>query len=167
MSKEISENDLAAWNELSESHKRFIIARMAFYQSNIDRVALIQRAMHTSDRALALSLAQYLSPAEHMHLFDAWVYWATTDACLPATHNYILSLPKEWVMERIEEAVEPRLRNGDEIDFRRYLELYYNLDRDLAAKLARRALHQPDKGIQEAGRDYLSALEADQAHARD
>jgi len=70
-------------------------------------------------------------------------------------------------MEGIEGAVEPRLRNGDEIDFRRYLELYYNLDRDLAAKLARRALHQPDKGIQEAGRDYLSALEADQAHARD
>jgi|SRR6185503_273169 hypothetical protein len=162
MSKEVSKNDLAAWDELSKSHRRFIKARMAFYQSEVDRVELIRRAMHTNDQALALSLARYLSPTEHMQLFDEWVYWATIDSCLPAVHNYILSLPKEWIMGRIEEAVELRLREGDEIDFRRYLELFCNLDRDLAAKLARRALEHSDKEIQDAGRDYLSALEGDQ-----
>jgi hypothetical protein len=161
MSKELSQSDIAFWTELAESHKRFIRARMAFYQSNLDRVALIRRALHTNDQSLALSLAQYLSPAEHMQLFDDWVFWSTTVSCLPAAHNYILSLPKEWVMERIEQAVEPHLRDGDELDFRRYLELYYNLDRDLATKLARRALDHPDQAIQEAGKEYLSALEED------
>ena len=122
--EESSANALAVWNELAETYARFIRARMAFYQSNIDRTALIRRAMRTPrDRPLAIKLARYLSPTEHMELFEEWAFWSTDTDWSPEVHKFILSLPKEWVMERIEQAAEPNLRKGDETDFRRYLEL--------------------------------------------
>jgi hypothetical protein len=167
MSEKISNNDIAIWNELVENYKRYVLTQQAFFRTSIDRVALIRRALHTSDRFIAVSIAQYLSPAEHMQLFDEWVRWSRAEGCLPAVRNYILSLPREWVMERIEQAVEPYLRDNVEEDFRRYLELYYILDRGLTLKLAWRASKHPNEEIQEAGKDFLSKLEDDQAHERD
>lgn len=160
MSEEVSENDIALWNELVQSYDCYALARQAFFQGSIDRVALIRRALPTSDRLVAVGMAQYLSPAEHIQLFDEWVRWSRA---LPAARDYILSLPREWVLERIEQAVEPNLCDADEQIFRRYLELYYTLDPDLTAKLVKRALEHPDDAIQEAGKDFLSRLEEDQA----
>lgn len=165
MSEDISENDIAAWNELAERYKHYALAHRAFFRSSIDRVALIRKALNTSDRLLAVSIAQYLSPEEHKELFDEWVRWSRAVGCLPAVRDYILALPREWVMQHIEREVEPYLRDGAEEDFRRYLELYYALDHRLTAKLARRALNHPIEEIQEAGKEFISKLEQDEAHA--
>lgn len=162
MNAELSEHDVVAWNELAESYKRYILAHQAFFRSPVDRVSLIRQALHTRDRLVAVEMARYLSPSEHEQLFPEWIYWSRAQGCLPAVRSYILSLPKEWVMEHIEDEVEPYLREGTEEDFRRYLELYYALDRSLTKKLARRAIGHPNQAIQEAGKDFLSKVEQDE-----
>jgi len=159
MTEGIPQRELAAWDELVRCYKKYVLAHQAFFQSSLNRVAVIRKALHSKDRAVAVGMARYLTPEEHMALFDEWAYWASSQGCIPAVRNYILSLPREWVMERIEQAVEPYLVDGTEEDFRRYLELYYALDRGLTDKLARRALEHSDEAIQEAGRDFLYKLE--------
>lgn len=167
MSKGTPKNDIDAWNELAESYKRYILAHQAFFGRSADRVGLIRSALHSSDRLIAVSMAQYLSLADHLLLFDEWVRLSRVVGCLPAVRDYILSLPRGWVLEHIEQEVEPFLRNGVEDDFRRYLELYYALDRDLTAKLAQRAFDHPDEAIRQLGRDFISKLEENHACSED
>jgi hypothetical protein len=163
MSEDISKNEIALWNELVESYDRYALAHRAFFQSPIDRVAIIKWALCKKDlrpAVRAVRIAQYLSQEEHMLLFDEWVHWLTVECCHSPLRDYILALPREWVLERIEQAVEPHLLNADDIDFRRYLELYYDLDHHLALmKLALRALEHQDEQIKEVGREFLSVLE--------
>ena len=56
-------------------------------------------------------------------------------------------------------AVEPYLCTGSYDEYRRFLELYRALDRELAWKLARRAAAHGDEDIREAGEDFLESLE--------
>jgi hypothetical protein len=49
----------------------------------------------------------------------------------------ILSLPKNWLLENIEKSAEPLLKNGTDEEYRRLLELYIQIDRELTERLAR------------------------------
>lgn len=159
----IPDKDMAVWRELAESSKRYTHAHRTFFQGSVDRVAVIRRVLRSEDRLLAVGLAQYLRPEEHMQLFNEWVGWSRTIGCWPAVHNYILSLPRDWVLEHIEETAEPYLREADDTDINMYLLLYNALDPGLATKLARRALEHPDAEIQAIGKEFLTKQEKDKA----
>jgi hypothetical protein len=77
---------------------------------------------------------------------------------IQAVRKLILSLPRDWVLSRIEEVAEPILRSGDYDEYRRLLELYFELDRELASRLAARARAQEDEDVREAGEDFLDRL---------
>jgi hypothetical protein len=153
MDIEISEDDLKKWNELVQSYKRYVLAHQAFFQPGVDRVGAIRRALVSGDRGVALATAAYLSTDEHRHLFNEWVRLLRGEGSFQAVRNFILGLPRDWVMERIEQAVEPYL--NDAIDFRRYLSFYHDLDRRLMVKLARRAMAHPDPETRETGAEFL------------
>ncbi len=72
----------------------------------------------------------------------------------------ILSLPSDWVLARIEQVSEPYLLTGTHEEYRRFLELYQELDHPLTLALAQRAASHPDPDIREAGEDFLERLKS-------
>jgi hypothetical protein len=133
----------------------------------VDRVALVKTVLRGdlrtpgwNDRATALYVAQWLVQGELQCLFDELIALArASHGPLGYVRDLILSLPKDWVLARIGAAAEPYLRDGTEEDYRRFLELYDLLDRDLTLTLARRAGGHADPEVREAGEEYLEALE--------
>ncbi len=67
----------------------------------------------------------------------------------------IWSIPKEWILEHIEELAELLLKTEDEYEYRRLFEVYEKLDKGLVHKLALRALESPNSDIRETGKDFL------------
>ncbi len=159
MPKDISEKDLAIWERLAKAHETYSSALQDFFTDGIDRVALIRKGLHDFDRHLVISVAKYLREAAHKQLFDDWitmVSWA--HGSIQSFRDFILALPRDWVLERIEEAVESHLNEGTMDEYRRFLELYADLDTDLALRLAHREAGHGDPEIREAGEDFLEWL---------
>jgi hypothetical protein len=121
-----------------------------------DRISLLRSAFHGSDRVLGIMLLPYLKENEKMELFSDLIFLASfTHGGLAVVRETITSLPKEWLLERIEETAEPYLQNGDYEQYRRFLELFSLIDKVITQKLAITALQSSDFDIKEAGEDFL------------
>jgi hypothetical protein len=97
-----------------------------------------------------------------MDLLDSFVAvasWGTGQ--VQYARELISSLPREWVLERIERTAEAHLRGGTEWEYRRILELNSELDPNLTIRLARRAAAHSDAEIREAGEAFLEDFAAD------
>jgi len=71
----------------------------------------------------------------------------------------ILSLPRNWTLEHIEELAEPLLVLEDDWEWWRLMEVYDSLDEELARKLALRSISHPHHNIKEIGQTYLERKE--------
>jgi len=164
MSTNLSEQDQDAWSRLAESYKTFSLALREFFSESIDRIAIMREALKGEDKHAAIYILAHLGIEDHKLLFKELVFLASyAHGAIQAIRNIILSLPRDWVLGHIEEAAEPLLRSdGDDIDdtYRRLLELYSQLDRSLALKLARRAAAHSDHDTREAGEEFLRQLES-------
>jgi hypothetical protein len=76
----------------------------------------------------------------------------------------IQAIPREWVLQHIEDLAESLLQTEDEWEYRRLLEVYYSLDKTLARKLALRAISNLNPDIKEAGKDFLEQLNREAAY---
>jgi len=128
-----------------------------FLSEGVDRVGIVRELMR-EDRVVALKIAEYLNESEHKQLFDLWVGGASHHKYVQVYRKFILALPRDWVLERVEAVAEPYLINGDMEEFRRYLELYLLLGEELTRKLAQRALAHSDPDVIEAGQDFIEIL---------
>ena len=144
--------------DLVSSFRAYTEALGKFVSKGVDRVGLVREIMK-EDRNVALTLAEYLSESEHKQLFDIWVAAASHHKYVHIYRKFILALPRDWVLERVEAIAEPYLINGDMEEYRRYLELYLLLDEELTRKLAQRALAHSDPDVIEAGQDFIEILE--------
>lgn len=152
-------SDSDVWQRLVQRYIAYFDSLQEFTSEGVNRVALIKEGIRSEDRWVALKMANYLKPPELMELFDDLVDGASTGhGYVHLFRDYILSLPREWVLERIEDAVEPHLRSGTMDEYRRFLELYLELDHGLTLKLAKRAAEHLDPDIREAGEDFLGIL---------
>lgn len=159
MSQQLSRNDIAIWHRVVETHKAFALASREFLSEGVDRVGLIRHALRSEDKMTAIYLLAHLETSELAQLFNDLVFQASfSHGAIQLVRKTILSLPRDWVMANIEEAAEPLLQGGTYDEYRRLLELYVELDHDLALKLARRALAQADENIREAGEDFMRKL---------
>jgi hypothetical protein len=148
------------WRQVADAHRAWGQAQLDFFAPDVDRVAALQAAIRRpADRAAALALVPRLSVAEKMDLLPAWVDLAR------CAHSYfhtawevIASLPRDWALARIEPLVAAILANEAADDYWMFLQLYEQLDHDLAVRLANRALGHGDPDIQELGRDALERL---------
>jgi hypothetical protein len=118
-------------------------------------VSILQKALRTDFR-YALRLVRILSQEQKRALFPEWVYLASFGhGAITTAREAILSLPRDWVLERIDIVAEPYLQQGTYDEYRRFLELYRDLDPDRMRTLAHRALQSADPDIREAGEDFL------------
>lgn len=67
----------------------------------------------------------------------------------------LLSLPREWLLERIEMASKPLLELNEEWEYRRLMEIYLSLDNQLARKLVNLGLNSSNHDVNDAATDYL------------
>src|SRR5215813_2194610 len=72
-----------------------------FLSEGVDRVSLVREIMR-EDRVVALKLAEYLSESEHKQLFNLWVGGASHHKYVSLYRKFILALPRDWVLERVE-----------------------------------------------------------------
>ena len=147
------------WNQISTSYKTFSLALEKFLSKDIDRVVLMRDAIYGNDQLTAIFLLRYLSQDELMQLFKELVFLSSySRGTLSIVREAILSLPRDWVLQNIEQIANPILEKGDYDEYRRILELYLELDRELTRKLANQAINHKDPDIKEAGEDFLLKL---------
>jgi hypothetical protein len=162
-----SENGDGAWRRVVDAWTTYIEALQPFWAASAQRVEVIRRALHSpgKERALALTLIPSLPVAERKLLLNDLLQLASYGhGSIAAVRQIVQKLPRKWLLDRIEELVKPILEEGEEEEYRRLLELFVKLDRDLTLRLARQALQHADEGVREAGEDFLHELEG--RHAR-
>jgi hypothetical protein len=142
---------------LVQAHLQFAQAESAFRKSSINRAKIIKKGLRSKNRITAIFFLKYLNQDELKEIFAELVYLAGFDlGSVLAVRESILSLPKEWMMSRIETVVESYLSDNDDETLRRYLELYAKLDTQLMHKLAEKAIKSDNPAIREAGVDFLA-----------
>ncbi|MEW6494803.1 MAG: hypothetical protein AB1589_20135 [Cyanobacteriota bacterium] len=156
-----TENDTELWHKVFDREIAYIQARQDFLKNCTGRVGLIKKALHNpTERGTALRLIEYLNLEECQSLFDDLVDLASVShSDIELCRKVILSLPKTWLLANIEKSAEPLLQDGTDEEYRRLLELYIDIDRELTQRLAIRALQQDDPDIREVGEDFQNYLE--------
>ncbi len=70
----------------------------------------------------------------------------------------LLNIPRQWLLSHIESITEPLYKLEDSWEYRRLLELYWLLNKELARKLAVQGLNNRNLDIEEAAKDFLENL---------
>lgn len=68
----------------------------------------------------------------------------------------LLSLPRDWLLQTVEQAAQPLLELEDEWEYQRLLEVCQHLDQALSHRIAVRGLVSPNRDIREAARSILN-----------
>ena len=158
--QQLSDDDLRLWRRLVEAERAYIAARMELFAGCSSLVGVVRAGLDdTTGRTAALGVAALLKTEERQQLFgDLLDLAASSHAYMGTARALVLSLPRDWVLARIESAAEPLLRGGTYNEYRGLLGLYTELDRGLAERLARRAAAHADEDIREAGEDFSEKL---------
>lgn len=69
----------------------------------------------------------------------------------------ILSLPRNWLLERIESIADVQLDLDQEWEYRRLLEVYEKLDKQLLLRLIERGRASSDESLREAANDFRAS----------
>ncbi len=160
MTESIDARDVELWNRVVKTEGAFIQARMSLFSEAKAMIELVRQALHRpTERATALGIAKLLSAQQRQALFPDLLSLASVGHGLTgASRDIILSLPRDWVLSAIDKTAEPILEQGGYEEYQRLLELYSELDRDIALRLAQQAVTHPNPEVQETGRDFLRKL---------
>lgn len=134
----------------------------AVFEEGVDRVGLVREALTKpggNNRAAAIALLHEMNTAEQQQLFPELVQLArAAHGPVAAVRKIIASLPREWVLARIDAELDRILNEQQYDDYWMFIELLAELDRERAVKLARRAAAADDPDIRELGSDMLATL---------
>ncbi len=131
----------------------------------MDRVAILHEALRGRDRLSGIALLRSVPEEELRQLFTDLMFLASfSHGAIEPVRDAITSLERGWVLDRIEQTAEPLLRRGDWDTYRRLLELYTRLNRDLMIRLAERAYLDTDESTREAGAEFLEAVTQGPSH---
>ncbi|MGK7926401.1 MAG: hypothetical protein AB4290_14380 [Spirulina sp.] len=150
------EAGVTLWEKLVERETSFIQIRQVFLQETEDRVNSLRMALHNPvERGTALRLLDYLRLEERQQLFpDLLDLASVAHSDIQLCREAILSLPKTWLLEHLENTAELILKNGTDEEYRRFLELYVQIDEKMTERLIQRALQHEDLDIREVGEDF-------------
>jgi hypothetical protein len=150
------------WAQLMEAERNAKDLRGELFRCGFEDVlALVREGIRTPnpDREFAFRLTQLLPVEQLQKLLPDLVQLACEPSYVPTieqARQAILALPRRWTIEHIVTAAEPLLLSSDDWVYRRLLELYALLDRELTLKFARRAAEHEHPEIREAGTEFLN-----------
>ena len=149
------------WRRLVQAEAAFYAARGSLFTTcRNELVELSRLALHTpNQRVTALGIIKLLSIEEQQSLLPDLLSLACFNHGQTAVaRELVLALPREWLINRIEEAAEPLLQFDSYEEYLWLFEIYMELDASLARKLAQRAADHSDVDIQDAARHFYQAL---------
>jgi hypothetical protein len=150
------------WHRLLEADTEVLRAQHElFTRCRTTLIDILRAGLYTPDeRRTAFRIASMIYDSEQRKpLFPAFLRLAcepTHISDITAARRAILSLPRAWVLEKIEIEAANLLDWDDDWIHRRFLELCSLLDRDLTIRSARKATTHQNPDIREAGEDFLS-----------
>jgi hypothetical protein len=149
-----------SWDEMVEADQRFWVALQAFLACDRSERLGILRTGLTAKLDSALHVLRHVGTDEVEEVLPELVRLAGgVHRHLWQVRELILSLPKDRLLARIESLVDPILASGDDQEYYRFLELYFQIDHTLTERLARKATSSTHPDIQEAGRCFLEKLQ--------
>jgi hypothetical protein len=135
--------------------KRDLLSNDAEQITEIIRVASII----PGQRAAALDAAKSLSPEQLQMLIGNLLAIASSlNGQMDTAHDLILTIPRAWLLEHIEDAAESVLMREDDEDYRGLFELYLRIEKQLAQRLAQRAASSQKLEVVEAGKYFIEVL---------
>jgi hypothetical protein len=145
------------WADVFDSERAFVTARKRFLAGIPDRVEILRSALDDpSQRGTALRILPFLRLEERQELFDQLLLLSSIPhADMVGCHDAILSLPRDWVVSRIETEAEPIIATAGYAEYSSLLCLFGELDDALAKQLAGRAMRSEDSDVQEVGSRFL------------
>src|SRR5260370_32901 len=141
------------WVQLMDAERNAKNLRGELFRCGFEDVlALVRENIKTPnpDREFAFRLAQLLPAEQRQKLLPDLVQLACEPSYVPTikqARQAILTLPRRWTIEHVEAAAEILLPSSDDWVYRRLLELYAILDRELTLKFARHAAEQENPEI--------------------
>lgn len=149
------------WEELMDADRRAKNIRRELFESDLGHVlGLIRENLSGPNpaREFAFGVARSLPTQHRLKLLPDLVGLACEPSYVPTieqARDVILTLPRKWTVDHIEAVAEPLLQSSDDWVYRRALELFALLDRDLTLRLARRAAEHTNAEIRAAGNEFL------------
>jgi hypothetical protein len=150
------------WRRLLEADAEVLRAQNElFTRCRATLIDILQAGLYApNERRTAFRIASLIYDSEQRKpLFPVFLRLACEPTHVPditAARRAILSLPRAWVLEKIEIEAANLLDWDDDWIHRRFLELCSLLDRDLTIRAAQKASTHQNPGIKEAGEDFLS-----------
>lgn len=153
----VQSEHVQAWKDYIASNQTVSARKTLFAACGPVVVELIRRGFaKPGERVAAFKAAEGLTLEEQQELLPELVAMASWGhGLLNDAKKLIFKLPRAYVVANVEKAAEPILVKGEEEEYRKFLELYWELDKDLTLKLAKRAAGHDDEEICEVGREYL------------
>ena len=158
MNDPFDENEEMLWQNLVKAFLRYVEASSAFFAPGVDRVKLLRQGFRRGEIVAALTFATRLESSELIELLPELVKMSTAHAHARKAREIILSLPHDRLITSIEEVAEPILQSDDEFDIRQIFQLYLEIDRGLAVKLAKKVANHSDEYLREVGQEFLEQL---------
>jgi hypothetical protein len=148
------------WKQLELSYEPFRHAVDAFLKCTKDQRVTAIKANYQANRPLVILLLSALVLVEDLEELLPFLLSQAESihGYLWAFYSIILRIPRDWLAAHIENAAEPFLRSGDDGTYRRFFELYLDIDVTLARRLAERALASSDADTREAGTDFMEKI---------
>ena len=101
------------WQKVVETHHEFINAVQDFLNSNNDRINMMKQALRGPTRATAIYLLPYINAEELQLLFSELILLSSfSHGGINVVREAVLRLPRQWVLDHIEDVSETYLSNG-------------------------------------------------------
>ena len=154
---EVSDEARAAWESVAQAHREYVIRLNELVKAYRDDVVrFIELSFRAPmDAGIALAILPILTERERQKLQPLMLSLCSSGSYAHIAKPFILALPRTWVMENIEREAESVLLENDFGDWCNILDLFDQIDFDLARRLAVRLTRHEDNEIRDWGNDYL------------
>lgn len=146
------------WNEsLAAFYQYHHLINRLLTDYRPDLVPYLEKVLlKRNDMPLALVIVEKLSTDETKRLFPVLVQLATRTVPHTGTaRDIVTALPRDWVLQNVEQVTMPMLERGDPEECRRVLELYSALDNTLLLAACKRLVSSGLPDLQTLAKEFM------------
>jgi hypothetical protein len=151
----------AQWKHFLQVYQAYTVAKRDLLLNDAEQITEVigKASILPEQRAAALDVAKSLSPEQlQMIISNLLAIASSLNGQMDTARDLILTIPRTWLLEHIEDAAESVLMREDDEDYRGLFELYLRIERQLARRLAERAVASQKPEVVEAGKYFMEVL---------
>lgn len=159
----VSISDIERWTRIKSLHQRAMSALLADWYAMDDKLEVIRHGLQ-KDRGLTFQILLLSQDSDlQKNVFESLVKLASVGhRSIGLNRAVIKTMPRKWVIEHIEPIVnhilsdetDPYVKTEPEEYYRRFAELYYELDDGLLDRLLDKAAQHDNPEVVEVAEDF-------------